>query len=523
MDKLEALLELERRGKLPEQFAPALAEARKRGLVPGEAEPAAPKSLGQTLRENLLGDDDPTTQNTGEKIGSALNKAGEALTFGLVGDETAAAVESVLPGVDYADRRDHYRQQEAVLERDNPGLALGADIGGALAGAAAPMGAIGTLGRGAGLFRRGAASVAAGAGMGGTYGAMEGEGLDDRMSQAGTGVLIGGAAGAVAPIVGAGVQKIADGVVGRRAIKRAASNAPDSATLRRLGSQLYKEVDDAGVQVKGTAFNDARQQILDSLTGGTAYTPRPGGKTITPNTSAVVDNMADMADEMAGANAPGLPFKEIDSLRRQAGSAAGNVANKSDQQAGMTLIEGLDDFVNKLGPDDVVAGDVNALKTALPKARDAWRRMSKSQMLDDAIDQQENYLSGGASAIRNRFASLMRNPKTSKSFTEAEKKAMQRVVSGSLPQQILNYLGSGLGMMGQMGVGGVVGGAPGAVAGMATGAVARKGANAIANKNAELARALVANGGLDKLPVASDSARRITEALMRRTAAAGPQ
>ena len=49
-------------------------------------------SIGQRLRDNLLGDDDPSTQNLGERIGSTLNKAGEAMTFGLIGDETGAGL-----------------------------------------------------------------------------------------------------------------------------------------------------------------------------------------------------------------------------------------------------------------------------------------------------------------------------------------------------------------------------------------------------------------------------------------------
>ena len=109
------------------------------------------KSWGQTLKENLIGDNDPNSQNFGEKVGSALNKAGEAMTFGLIGDEASAAVESAIPGVTYNDRLNHYRGQEEVLERDSPGLALTSEIGGAVAGAMLPLGAAATLGRGAGL------------------------------------------------------------------------------------------------------------------------------------------------------------------------------------------------------------------------------------------------------------------------------------------------------------------------------------------------------------------------------------
>lgn len=488
-----------------------------------ERESRQQKTLGIRLWENIVGDDDPTTQNTGEKIGSFLNKAGESLTFGLVGDEASAAAESLLPGVDYEGRRDHYRQQEQILERDNPGAALTADLGGAVAGAALPFGAIGTLGRGAGLGARAAASAGAGALGAGTYGFMEGEGADNRFREAGNAAGIGAGIGLVAPLIGAGVQRAANSRAASKAMREAAKGAPTSEQLRRMGSQLYDDVDRAGVQIKAPAFDTARTNILDALKQNTAYTPRPGGRTITPNTSAVVDNMADMADEMAGYQGSALPFKEIDSLRRQAGAAAGNVANKADQQAGMTIIEGLDDFVKRLGPDDVATGDIQTLKTALPKAREIWQKMSKSQMLDDAIEQQDNYLSGGASAIRNRFASILRNPKLSRGFTEGEKKAMQRVVSGSIPQQLLNYLGSGLGMMGQIGMGAATGGGAGAIAGAGAGIGARKASEAVALQNAEIARAIVANGRLNTLPVASDSTRKIVESLLRRGGAVAAQ
>lgn len=101
MEELRA--EMERR-RAADPLAAARAELERRQ--------AARPGLGQRIRDNLLGDDDPTTQNFGERVGSFLNKAGESMTFGLIGDEASAAVESVLPGVDYETRRDHYRDQE---------------------------------------------------------------------------------------------------------------------------------------------------------------------------------------------------------------------------------------------------------------------------------------------------------------------------------------------------------------------------------------------------------------------------
>jgi len=85
-------------------IAAAAARARKR------------KGLGHRIAENLIGDDDPTTQNIGERIGTALNMAGEAMTFGLIGDEASAAVAGAIPGGrDYSERLAFERQQQTPV------------------------------------------------------------------------------------------------------------------------------------------------------------------------------------------------------------------------------------------------------------------------------------------------------------------------------------------------------------------------------------------------------------------------
>lgn len=507
-----------------EKLKLAIALAKAKGAGGQSAPEARPeKTAGQGVREFFLGDSDPTTQNLGEKIGTFLNKAGESMTFGLVGDEASAAAESILPGVNYDQRRDHYRQQERLLEQSNPGAALTADIGGALLGALGPAGAIGTARAGAGMVTRLAASIPAGAGMAGTYGFMEGEGLDDRLSEGKTGAMIGAGAGLVAPFIGAGVQKIADSAATKKAISAAVRGAKTSDDLLREGNAAYQAIDDAGVQIKPQAFDGARQRILDALRTKTGFDELPGPGSLTPNSARVAQIMQKSSEEMATDPTAALPFRALDQMRRQAGAAAGNVTNKTDQRAGMTVIEGLDDFVKNLGADDVVAGDVQALNTAIPKARDIWQRMSKSQLVDDAVAKSDSYLSGGASGIRNRFASMLRNDKLMRGFTEAEKKVLQRVAKGTLPEQILYLVSGGLGNLGTIGLGLAGGGPVGAAAGAGLSLGLRKGAESLANRNAEIARAVVASGKLNTLPVATDSSRRLIEALMRRGAAAVPQ
>lgn len=517
----ELLLEAEKRGILPADKKALLDEARSRGLIGGapQAQPAQAKPFGQMLKENLLGDDDPTTQNFGEKVGSFLNKAGESATFGLIGDEASAAVESLAPGVDYETRRDHYRDQERVLERDNPGAALTAELGGAVL---APVGALGAVGKGAGIAKRVAASAAATGAMSGVYGAAEGEGgFQNRAQDAGWDALGGAAVGAAIPVAGGALQRLLNNRLAKRTIKDAVSRAPTTAQLRAQGAEAYKAIENAGVSIRPDRVRGLMDDVSQGLRAeGAGYA---GASNVMPGANSIM-----RAADDVGANANTVPFNELDIFRRYAGNAArANPANRADARAVSKSIEQMDNFVANLKDADIDAGDIETLQTMLPKARETWARMSRSQTIDDAIDAAENYQSGKASGLANQFRRILNSPKRAAAFSDAEKKIMRRVVDGTMPEKIIRYMGSGLGMMGQIGVGaaggsalGPIGTLGGTALGAATAAGSRKLTERIAGKNAETARAVIAAGGLPALPEASPLARLLTEQLLRQGSAA---
>jgi hypothetical protein len=477
-----------------------------------EAAPT-PKSLGQRLKENLLGDGDPTTQNLGEKVGTFLNKAGESMTFGLVGDEASAAVESLAPGVNYADRRDHYRQQEEQFDKEHPVASLTADVGGAMA-----LPGFGLAKAGGTLAKRAALSSGATAAMSGVHGFAEGEdGPKSRLSGAKWDAVTGGGIGAAIPFAGAGVQKIANVLRGRQAMKQAAAGAPTTDQLRQQGRAAYQAIDDAGVQVNPAKVRTGLDDIVAALKEeGAGYT---GAEKVLPASRSIME-----AAEDVGSGANSVPFKELDIFRRYAGNAAGsNLANKADTRAATQAVTSLDDMVQGLKPGDIDAGDLDVLQTMLPKAREVWSRMSRSQTIDDAIEAGSNYQSGSASGIRNQFQRILKNPKLSRGFSDAERKMMQKVVNGGALDTLLKYAGSGLGMMGTVGGGAAVGGLPGMIIGGGVAAGARKLSDSVANKNAEIVRALIANGGMKALPKADPKYQALTEQLLRRATSGSSQ
>ncbi len=460
------------------------------------------------------------------QLSSFLTGAAQGGTFG-ASDEIIAGLHALSPNDTYDEALKRTRGLLDASRRDHPVAAYGGEITGAMA---VPVGAAGTTGR---LPLRMAKSAASGGGLSAGYSFLAGEGgLENRVDNAVEGAKWGAGIGAAVPVAGHMLQRVLDRSAANKAIKSAAKGAPSSEELRAAGNAAYKAIDDANVQIKPQAFDDTRARIVDALRKNTGFDELPGPGSLTPNSARTMQIMDAAGDRMAADPTAALPFSSLDQMRRQAGAAAGNVTNKTDAKAGMTIIEGLDDFVNRLDPADVVSGDVDALKTMVPLARDTWGKLSRSELVDTAIKAgNENYLSGASSGIRNQFKKILSNPKLSRGFSEGERAAMSRVVNGSAPEQLLTLLGGGLGQLTQIGtgaglglVGGPVGSAIGAGIGTAAAAATRKAAGAVTNRNAEIARAIVANGTLKSLPKANPQIRAVIEQLMRQgTAAALPK
>lgn len=446
-----------------------------------------------------------------------LQGATQGATFGF-GDEIVAGGLSLLPGMTYDQALTGARGELGAARYTRPGTTTLAEIGAAIA---MPLGAMKSTGKLGLDVVRGAAT---GAGMSGLYGFGAGEGgFQERVGDAATSAAIGGGIGAAIPVIGAGVQRYRQSSANNAAFAAAAKGAPSTDELRAAGSAAYKAVDDAGVQIRPDAFDRTRATILDDLRANTGFDELPGPGSLTPNAARVNEIMGAASSRMAADPTSALPFKSLDQMRRQAGAAAGNMTNATDRASGMAIISGLDDMVAKLGPGDVVAGDVVALQSALPKARETWTRMTKSQRIDDAITAGGDYLSGASSGIRNQFKNMLRNPKIAKGFTDAEKAAMRKVVNGSIPEQLLNLASGGIGQMATAIGGGAMGGIPGLLLGGAAAAGTRKLAEKVTTGKAEIVRAIIANGGMPALPQISSAPRALIEKILQRGTAAGLQ
>ncbi len=538
----ELLLEAERRGILPPDKAALLAEARKRGLAPAAsgAAPAqkAPKGP-KSWRDQWLPDDDPDSFNRGEKMAAMLNKAGEAMTLGVVGDEADARVKSWLPGGGtYDEELVKNRDREAQFQKQHPGLSLGAAISGALAPVVLSRGKLGVnpAALGTGLGRRMGLGAGLAGSAGGVYGFMEGEGgFDERVDNAQGGALLGGGMGVAAPLAGAAVQKALDTRAGSKFLRGIRQTAPMADDIFEEGRGLYRDIDNAGLSFRPDYVKNNADDILRYLRS--EGSEMAAGLDDMPAARFAKASGTDLADRAAARaakpDAPPITFEELRRLqsntsRRAAQSAAAGRAY--DAQVSGRVADMLGDTVDRATNRDIDGGDLKAVQGLLPKAKEVWARAHKTRLLETAIEEADNRLSNKSSGLKNAFKRLLANKSTKDKFTAAEKEVMRKVIHGGRSADFIDNMGGGLGTVAQTTAGGAigvgVGGPLGAIAGMAAGAVpsaiTRGISEAATTKRADIARALIASGKAGvPLPVASDQSRRVVEALLRRSAVAG--
>lgn len=162
-------------------------------LTPEQA--YAEQTWPEWLKGNIVGTPDDNITNAGEAIGSWLNRAGESMTLGVVGDEASALATGMLPGRTYESELDRYRQNEEDLGTWGR---LSADVAGGILPALTGIGAIGSAST---LPGRVAVGAGLGAGAGLTQGFMEGEGgFGNRAVSGGLGGAFGGILGGALPI-----------------------------------------------------------------------------------------------------------------------------------------------------------------------------------------------------------------------------------------------------------------------------------------------------------------------------------
>lgn len=429
--------------------------------------------------DNVVGLDNGV-MTPGEKLGTALNAAGESATLGIVGDEAAAAFDAALGRGTYEERRDFYRKNQEQFRDENPVLSFASEIAPALLPG---LGGAKLLQMMQSKLGRAGAGAALGALSGAIYGFAEGEGgAGSRAKNSVMSLLIGGASGGALPKVVDGLTGIPKGVA--RVFKRS-QEEPIMQTLKSAKNAAYQAVDQSGEVFTGDDMQRLYRNVSDTFDAGN-YVEE------TDNAARAVLKVLERRQ--------GQPttISQLDSIRQNMWA---RYRGAKDQPQILDAIRALDDLIDERAG----ASDLMGL------ARAANSRYAKYQLLDDAFkkasDQTASTGSGGniLNKYRQAVTSIINNPNKARWFSGDEVEMMRKFVHGSTSENVLRRVGklspSGNGLMMALHVfGGIqTGGATLPI--MAAGAAAKSAADRTAMRGADQLMDAVAGQLPQKIPL----------------------
>ena len=375
-----------------------------------------------------------------------------------------------------------------------------------IAGMALPAGAIGrgaaALGEAAsalpfGLGRLAASPLAQASATGAAVGGINAAGNDQPVAP---NAVLGALAGAGGNALARPVARVLAGPA-------AAVAAPSTQAVKDTAQAAYNDAFQPGQIVAPASLQRLSAAVRQTMADN-AYHPalHPGG-------AAVIDGLSGLPTPGASAGGAGpqnagATLQGLDTLRRMAGQMGQNGQNPSAGRIGSLVQGNIDQFINGLGPADIVGASNPAdSAAALAKARQAYTTYSKASDLDDAVAAARNRAEQAQipnanldPTLRNAVARL-RDSRTNWSPDElaalneaAKGSPMQkavRIVGALLSGNAAHVAGGGLGFA----VGGPVGAGLGALGSAAPGLGAKYMAARMTNSATDRLGNIIRSGG----------------------------
>ena len=293
---------------------------------------------------------------------------------------------------------------------------------------------------------------------------------------------------------GSGIANKADDVVhGALGLtKRAIPDAPTTEQLKGIANAAYKAADDVGLIMHPGSFKNFSERVA-------GITKHAGiDRDIHPKATAAVRRIQEAAE-----SGKAIKLQDFEILRKVVRGARASI-DKDERRIGSMIAKEMDDYISRIGSADVISGNPQAASAALNTARDAWTRMSKSDVIQEAVEKagvRAGQFSGSGfeNALRTQFRQIAMNPKRMRGFSQTEQEAIKKVAMGGPLDNAMRSLGK-LAPTGVVsaGIGGTagyaIGGPVGAVALPAAGAIARRGATKLTERNVDKLSDLVRRG-----------------------------
>ncbi|MFZ1741764.1 MAG: hypothetical protein WAT93_02860 [Pontixanthobacter sp.] len=404
----------------PQKRAAAMGELKGRIEAPKSMLSGARQAIGASVENIAQG----LTLGASDEILAGLQTPIEMASGAMSGEDSGKGILDRISSA-YSRGLASERGQLTESRRRNPvASAVGELAGGMVTGGGLAKGGVTLLNAArptyASMIGRGAAE---GAGYGAVYGFNTGEGVDDRLSKAATGATVGAATGGVV------------GAAGARSASRAASaGMPTAEQLKAASTAAYDRAEQAGVLIdKGR---------IDRMVADLQARLANEGADATLHSGVIA-----AFNRLKAESGNHVTFKGMDILRRVANSAGRSLNNPDEGRLAGHIVDSIDDVMNNLRPVDVISGDPRAASTAIVEGRELWKRMRKTELLDELLTRAEdrvaaNYTAAGMqTAIRQELRTLLNNKRNIRGFSKAEKDMMRAVVRGSSVENLMRHLG----------------------------------------------------------------------------------
>jgi len=289
------------------------------------------------------------------------------------------------------------------------------------------------------------------------------------------------------PLLGMLAAITTGGVAGLKTPKKEA--APTSEMLKEYAAGGYKTAYDQGVLISQKALKKAGQDIVNKISNQIVIDPQVDTEAV-----AVINRL------QKSFNRP-QTLEELD-LTRQFIQSSAKGDNRSATFAKKALKE-FDDYIDTLGAKDIVSGDPQKAVGSLKAARDAWKRKSKTEVIEDLMSDAElrsnNYSQSGLeNAIRRKLVNLATSDEM-RFFSKSEQAAIKAAAKGGPVQNVMRWLGKfSPSAVVSMGLGSYWGaqtlGPQGALIAPAVGLVSKKGAEVLSMRQIKELRDMMALG-----------------------------
>jgi len=215
---------------------------------------------------------------------------------------------------------------------------------------------------------------------------------------------------------------------------RTKAKVPLASDIKQQASNLYKQIDDAGVVIKSDPFNEFVNNIKSTVGSQVREARNP--------------KIVDVFKELDEARDAPITLQKMQDLRSSI-SELKMASEKSDRNFSGKIVEQLDEFVESLDATKLVApvkGDLEAIKL-VPQARNLWKQSRKSELLD------EIYKNAGIRAsdpfddvafstkLRSEFKNLATNKNKLRGFSAEEVKAIEDAAKGGKIENALRAFG----------------------------------------------------------------------------------